>query len=132
MIAGMAYRQVIGTIAVVTFAVTSVLCGCKSSFAASTSAAAAEGCHGGHHSESGDSSSHEHQDACQHCKHAQFLESKDAGKSVAAPVLQPLSLASGNFLAVAAPRVFASSRQRMPCSRAAPPPLHLLKQVFLI
>lgn len=128
----MRYRQVIGTVAVVTFAVTSVLCGCKSSFAASAPAAAAEGCHGGHHSESSGSSSHEHQKNCQHCNHAQFLESKDAGKLAAAPVLQPLSLASGNFLVAVPPMVFVSSRQRMPCSRAAPPPLHLLKQVFLI
>jgi hypothetical protein len=128
----MRYRQVIGTIAIVTLAVTSVLCGCKSSFAASTSAAAAEGCHGGHQSKSSDSSSHEHQQNCQHCKHAQFLESKDAGKSAAAPVLQPLAWASSNFLVAVPPMVFVTSRQRMPCSRAAPPPLHLLNQVFLI
>ena len=127
----MRYRQAIGTIAVVTFAVTSVLCGCRPSFAGSTPAAATEGCHGGHHSESSDGGSHEHQTNCQHCNHAQFLE-KDAGKLAAAPVLQPLSLAPGNFVVAVPPMAFVSSRQRMPCSRAAPPPLHLLKQVFLI
>lgn len=127
----MRFRRVIGTVAIVTFVLTSVLCGCKPSFAAATADAASEGCHGGHHSKSSDSSSHEHQKNCQHCNHARFVESKDAGKLLASPLLQPVSLPAVSSF-VAAPASACVSRLRAASSRAAPPPIYLLKQVFLI
>lgn len=133
-IASMVFRQVIGALAVVTFAATSVLCCCKPSLAATQHKAAKSesGCHGHHSSPDGkDTPSSDDEDNCQHCHGGQFLETRDAAKAFAAPALHPL------FVLPIAAVVFRSADQAlshrlMPPSRAAPPPLYLLKSVLLI
>ena len=131
----MVFRQVIGALAIVTFAATSVLCCCKPTFAAAHHKAAEgeSGCHGGHHAspDGKGKPSHDEQDSCQHCHGGQFLETRDAAKTFTAPALHPL------FVLPIATVVFRSADQAlshrlMPPSRAAPPPLYLLKSVLLI
>lgn len=134
MIEEMLLRRVIGVSAIVTFAVTSVLCGCRPSLAATLhgSSSATQGCHGGRSEpEKSGSPSHEHERNCQHCNHAQFLESKDAGKVLSAPALQPLLLTVLTSEALKPHARFASA-QWVLGSRTSPPPLYLLNRVFLI
>lgn len=127
----MGLRRLIAAFAMVTFAVTSVICGCRPSFADPLHAST-EGCHGGHDSTPSDSGApHKHEKNCQHCDHAQVLETKDATKVVTPPVLQPFLLPAVAS-PVLAPRDTITARQLLPVSRAAPPPIYLLKQVFLI
>lgn len=132
----MVFRQVIGALAVVTFAATSVLCCCKPTFAAAHHKAAEgeSGCHGGHHASPDGSrkpSSHEEQDSCQHCRGAQVLEIRDVANVLVAPALYPVFLHPiATVVLTSADQVL--SHRLTPPSRAAPPPLHLLNSVFLI
>lgn len=134
-IASMVFRQVIGALAVVTFAATSMLCCCKPSFAAGHDQAAnsESGCHGHHSSPEGESkpSSHD-KDNCQHCHGGQFLETRDAANAFADPAIQPLFVLPIATVVFSSADQLLSHRLLMPPSRAAPPPLHLLKRTFLI
>lgn len=123
----------------VTFALTTVLCACGPSFAMSgvqnaPSSSAHTGCHGAKASHDDSHSgvpTHEHEKNCQHCNHAQLLETRDAGQAVTAPNLYPVSLLT--FAVPSTPAVFAGQwLPRNYAARAAPPPTYLLNRVFLI
>lgn len=128
--------RLIGVVLTVTFALTTVLCGCAPSFAAGEkhASSAHAGCHGGHGPETGDNQgapSGDHEKNCQHCNHARLLETRDSGKALSAPILNPVSLppvAAVFTPALASVELVAWNHR----SRAAPPPIHLLHCIFLI
>ena len=132
-------RRIIGALVTVTFALTTVLCACGPSFAATggenaTSSSAHAGCHGGKASDEGPSGSpqsHEHERDCQHCNHAQLLETRGGGQALAAPSLPFVSLPS--FIVVSAPTVVSGRPlPRSYAARAASLATYLLNRVFLI
>jgi len=133
--AAMVFRQVVGALAIVTFAASSMVCCCRPSLAATQAAESESGCHGHGHRSSPDAkdtpSSHDEQDNCQHCHRAQLLESRDAAKASAAPALHPV-LVVAIAIVVFSSADHVSLHRSVPSSRAAPPPLYLLKRVFLI